>query len=203
MSPQNTGFEGDDFEGHRYDGLYEGYVVDRDDPDGDGRVRVCVPGIIDERSAWARPRGGGSKFWGFVAVPPKDADVLVQFINGDIDRPTYEPFDFGTKGGVREMFPEHEHPDVIVAGFGPFRIVIDLREDAEQGIAPTFTVKQVATKTDESETDTAWFQLSENSAWVHGESAAAVDSGAITSVDSAGDVQIKRRKVMPGTKVIP
>lgn len=193
-----TGFEGDGFDGMLYHGIYEGKVVDRDDPDLDGRVRVQIPGLIDERSAWARPKGGGSSKWGMVGVPPLDTDVLVQFVNGNIDKPVYEPFDFGVPGGVREMFPEHTHPDVIVAGFGPFRMVIDLQD----GAPPTLMIKQVAETSNGEETDTAWFQLSENSVQVHGDSAAELHSGGIASVDSEGDVQIKTRKVIPTSRPI-
>jgi len=188
-----SGFEGDQFEGQRYFGVYEGRVVDRDDPDLNGRIRIQIPGLIDERSAWARPRGGGSKNWGMVKVPPLHSDVLVQFINGNIDRPIYEPFDYGVPEAGREMFPEHDHPDVIVAGFGPFRLVIDLKE----GVEPSLMVKQVAQLADGSETDTAWFLISENSVQSHGDSAAELHSGGITSVDSEGDVQVKGRKMMP------
>lgn len=202
MSQKNTGFDGDDFGGQKYYGLYEGKVVDRDDPDGDGRVRVQIPGLIDERSAWARPKGGGSKHWGFVRVPPLDADVLVQFVNGDIDRPVYEPYDYGTKNGEREMFPEHEDPDVIVGGFGPFRVVVDLREDEAAGLVPSLTIKQVAINTKGQETDSAWVQITENSVQVYGDSAVEVGSGAITNIDSGGDVQVKGRKLMPTSRPV-
>jgi len=199
---KNSGFEGDDFQGDPHYGLYMGTVIDREDPDGDGRVRVQIPGLIDEKSAWAKPKGGGSALWGFVRVPPKGADVYVQFINGDLERPVYEPADYGTKDGEREMFPEHESPDVIVGGYGPFRIVIDLRENEETGLKPSLLVKQVATLKDGSETDTAWFRLSENSAQMHGDSAAQIESGALTDIDSDGDVQIRHRKVMPASRPI-
>lgn len=199
---QNTGFDGDDFGGVRHLGLYMGKVVDRSDPDGNGRVRVQILGLIDERSAWAIPKGGGSPLRGIVAVPPIDADVYVQFINGDIEHPVYEPADFGVRDDVREMFPEHEDPDVIVAGFGPFRVVIDLREDEDAGLVPTLTLKQVATLSNGLETDTAWIQISENSIQVRGDAAVQVTSGAMTDIDSDGDIQIKRRKVMPASRPI-
>lgn len=199
----NTGFDGDSFGGERYFGLYMGQVVDRNDPDGDARIRVRIPGMIDDRSAWARPKGGGSPLWGFVAVPPLEADVYIQFVNGDIDVPVYEPADWGVRNSVKELFPEFEHPDVIVAGFGPFRMVIDLRTDEAAGLEPYLKVKQVATLADGSETDTAWFTLGGNSAGVHGDSVAQVSSGALTDVTSnGGDVQVRDRKVMPADRPI-
>ncbi|MEN6368464.1 MAG: phage baseplate assembly protein V [Thermotogota bacterium] len=197
---ENTGFKGDEHRGKRLDGLYMGRVVDRTDPDGNGRIRVEIPGVIDGKSAWATPRGGGSPLWGFIAVPPLEADVYVQFINGDESRPVYEPADWGVRGSVREIFPEFEDPDVIVGGFGPFRIVIDLRDS--ETVKPSLRVKQVAKTKDGEETDTAWFVLSENSAGVHGDAAAQVSSGALTDIASDGDVQVKGRKVMPAGRPI-
>lgn len=197
----NTGFDGDDFGGKRHDGLFMGKVVDRDDPDGDGRIRVQIPGLIEEKSAWARPRGGGYSQWGVVKVPPLEADVYVQFVNGDINRPVYEPADYGTRDGKKEMFPEHESPDIVVAGFGPFRVVVDLRNDGET-LIPSLVIKQVATLPDGSETDTAWIRFSENAIQVRGDAAVQVTSGGITDIDSDGDVQVRRRKVMPASRPI-
>jgi len=202
MVADNTGFEGDGFGGKRYYGLYMGEVVERGDGDLRGRVRVNIPGLLDGTSAWAVPRGGGSSQWGFVAVPPIGADVYVQFINGDINRPRYEPADYGIRDGKPEMFPEHDDPDVIVGGFGPFRVVIDLRSDEETGVAPSLVIKQVATLSNGSETDTAWVRLSENSVQAYGDSAAQVTSGALTDIDSEGDIQVKGRKIMPQTRPI-
>lgn len=208
MAPGHTGFDGDGLRGQRFDGLYMGKVVDRNDPDGRGRIRVQIPGVIDEQSAWAVPKGGGSPRWGVVWVPPLDADVYVQFINGDQEHPVYEPADYGIRDGKPEVFPEYEDPDVIVAGFGPFRLVIDLREDTEAGVAPSLTLKMVATiGADEQgqggeETDTAWIRIGENSVQVRADAAVQVTSGAITDIDSDGDVQVRRRKVMPASRPI-
>jgi len=202
MAGDNTGFDGDSFHGKRLDGLYMGRVVDRDDPDGNARIRVEIPGIIDGQSAWATPKGGGSPFAGFVRVPPLEADVYVQFLNGDQERPVYEPADWGVREGVRELFPEFEDPDVIVAGFGPFRLVIDLRENAETDQVPSLTLKMVAALGNDTETDTAWIRMSENSIQVRADSAVQVTSGGLTDLDSDGDIQVRRRKVMPASRPI-
>ena len=203
MPGGGSGFDGDEFGGMRYHGLYMGKVVNREDPNGDGRVRVQIPGLIDDASAWAKPKGMGYIKWGAIRVPPLEADVYVQFLNGELDQPVYEPADAGTRGqeGEREMFPEFEHPDIIVAGFGPFRLVIDTRDDPDAGLVPSLRIKQVASL-ESGETDTAWFELRENSAQMRGDSVAQVTSGALTDIDSDGDVQVKRRKVMPTEKPI-
>ena len=59
-------------------GMYVGYVTKRDDEEQLGRVRVCIPGVLEPESAWAWPlgtSGGGSKDRGFFAVPEEGAEV--------------------------------------------------------------------------------------------------------------------------------
>ena len=56
----------DDLRAHdtRLLGLYVGYVTHRRDPERLGRVRVCIPGVLEPHSAWAWPlgtAGGGFK----------------------------------------------------------------------------------------------------------------------------------------------
>lgn len=83
----------DDFQLHdtRLPGMYVGYVTTRDDPEQLGRVRVCIPGVLEPESAWAWPLGtlgGGSRNRGFFAVPEQGAEVAVFFNQGDVDAPT-------------------------------------------------------------------------------------------------------------------
>ena len=69
----------------RYPGLYIGEVVDREDPEGIGRVRVRIPGLVEPASNWAFPLGtvgGGSDRRGFYSVPEKGAEVGVLFTTG-------------------------------------------------------------------------------------------------------------------------
>lgn len=79
--------------------LYDGVVIDRSDPLKIGRVRVRIPGLIDE-SDWAFPlsmgRGDGVGFW---HVPKVGADVGVWFLGGDHDRPFYVPGHHIAPGG--------------------------------------------------------------------------------------------------------
>ena len=77
----------DDLEQPRHYGLHIGYVTDRNDPEQLGRVRVCVPGLLEPHSGWAWPlgtSGGGSKNRGFFAVPEVNAEVAVWFNQGDL-----------------------------------------------------------------------------------------------------------------------
>ena len=70
-------------------GVVEAIVVDNKDPDGYGRIQVQFPWLGDETmSAWARmtfPMSG--KSMGFVIYPEVDDEVLIDFINGNVNEP--------------------------------------------------------------------------------------------------------------------
>jgi hypothetical protein len=89
-----------------------------------GRVKVKIPGTIDE-SAWAWPLGfGGSAMWGRNEVPPIGALVAIFTIKGNKDRLYYIP----GSHAEGQTFPEFVHPDITVAGDKNFRFVHDRRE---------------------------------------------------------------------------
>ena len=119
----------DDTEKHdsRLVGLYMGYVTHRDDPEGLGRVRFCIPGLIEPHGPWAWPLGtggGGSKNSGLFAVPEVGAEVAVFFNQGDIDEPHYLSAHWGKPGGTSEV-PEEAQvnpPDNRVLATETFRI---------------------------------------------------------------------------------
>jgi len=76
----------------KYWGKYRGFVSDPDDPEKRGRVRLLVPSVLGETvSQWAEPAFpyGGGKGFGWVAVPPKDSAVFVEFIEGDASAPVW------------------------------------------------------------------------------------------------------------------
>jgi hypothetical protein len=200
-----TGFEGDRRNvGEQLPLLYLGTVIERQDPDDRGRVRVRIPGVM-ERSPWAIPRGGGSSNEGAVSVPPLNADVFVQFVNGDPDVPVYERADFGVVNEQNETFPEHTDPDIHVFGIGPFRIVVDNRtgEDADSRTVRAKLVKTVVTSGNVTEEqDIAWIEISEeNSIHIYASSAVGIEAGAIVDID-APTVQVKKRKVGSTTRPI-
>jgi hypothetical protein len=89
----------------RYFGVYEGTVIETEDPSGKWRVRLSIPGIAD-KSAWAKPfgtlGGGGPQRGGWV-VPDVGADVYVVFLNGDPERPLYAPAGFSDAPDGSEM----------------------------------------------------------------------------------------------------
>jgi len=76
----------------KYWGKYRGSVTDTDDPDNRGRIKVLVPSVFgDNESQWAEPAFpyGGGKGFGWIAVPPVDSAVLVEFIEGDASAPVW------------------------------------------------------------------------------------------------------------------
>jgi uncharacterized protein involved in type VI secretion and phage assembly len=111
-------------------GLHIGYVTDRDDPEQLGRVRVCIPGLIEPHSAWAWPlgtSGGGSQDRGFFAVPEKGAEVGVLFKCGDLDAPYFLAGHWGKPNGQSEVPVEARKspPDNRVFATETFRIELD------------------------------------------------------------------------------
>lgn len=125
----------DDIGAHdtRLPGMYVGYVTDRKDPEGLGRVRVCIPGVLEPNSAWAWPLGtcgGGFKDRGFFAVPEEGAEVAVFFNQGDVDAPYYLSAHWGKPGGESEVPEEAQKdpPDNRVFATPTFRIELDESE---------------------------------------------------------------------------
>lgn len=111
-------------------GLHIGYVTDRKDPERLGRIRLCIPGLIEPESAWAFPlgtSGGGSKDSGFFAIPEAGAEVGVFFQMADITAPYYLAGHWGRPNGDSEV-PEEargETPDNRVISTRSFRIELD------------------------------------------------------------------------------
>ncbi len=125
----------DDIETHdtRLLGMYLGYVTQRDDPEQLGRVRICIPGVLEPESAWAWPLGtcgGGSKNRGLFAVPEQGAEVAVFFNQGNVDAPHYLAAHWGKPGGESEL-PEEARktpPDNHVLATETFRVELDESE---------------------------------------------------------------------------
>jgi|GEM_PF-1089030 len=194
--PEGSSFGEDNFDEHKLVGLYAGIIIDRDDPEGLARVRVQIPGVIDE-SAWCLPKGSGAPQYGANNVPPMGADVYIQFVNGNIDRPVYEPGWPGKPAEGAETFPEFEDPDVAVFGIGPFRLVIDNREDQETAVAKM--VRDV-NGTEESMVEFT-LEKATNSLKIFVQTALLLEAGGLIDID-ANQVQIRQRVVLPTNRPI-
>jgi uncharacterized protein involved in type VI secretion and phage assembly len=115
-------------------GLYVGYVTHRDDPEGLGRIRCSIPGLVEPHSAWAWPlgtSGGGSKDCGIFAVPEVGAEVGILFNQGDVDAPYYLTAHWGRPDGASEVPAEAQKspPDNRVITSPTFRIELDESRD--------------------------------------------------------------------------
>jgi uncharacterized protein involved in type VI secretion and phage assembly len=111
-------------------GLYVGYVTHRDDPEGLGRVRVCIPGLVEPHGPWAWPLGtvgGGSRNRGFFAVPELGAEVGVLFHQGNVQAPYYLCGHWGKPDRHSEVPQEAQvfPPENRVFATETFRIEID------------------------------------------------------------------------------
>ena len=118
-------------------GMYVGYVTHRRDPDRLGRVRVCIPGVVEPHSAWAWPlgtAGGGFKDRGLFAVPEEGAEVAVFFNQGNVEAPYYLAAHWGKPNGESEVPEEAQKtpPDNRVFATQTFRIELDESKDSRK-----------------------------------------------------------------------
>lgn len=73
-------------------GKYRGIVTDNQDPEKRGRLKLLIPSVLtDQISDWALPcmPYGGSPDQGMFMVPEIDAQLWVEFEEGDINRPIW------------------------------------------------------------------------------------------------------------------
>ena len=84
-------------------GLYDGTVIDIDDPLNLRRVRAELPGMGPTVWAFPRTQGGGGAQQGGHVLPAVGSTVLVQFLHGDRRRPVYEGGWWGTGEAPREL----------------------------------------------------------------------------------------------------
>jgi uncharacterized protein involved in type VI secretion and phage assembly len=183
----------------RYPGLYIGEVVDRDDPEGLGRVRVRIPGLVEPSSAWAFPLGtlgGGSDRRGFFSVPEKGAECGVLFSQGDVDHPYYLCGHWGKPDGQAEVpepargLPKEEAPQIRAFETGRFLFVFDDREGKE-----ALVVKD-KTSGDQIEFDGVGMGIT-----IKATSALLLKADGVVNIEGAS-VQINGRLVLPGPKPI-
>ena len=195
--------------------VYEGTVFDRNDPKKVGRVRVEIPGLMDNpASGWAWPigmPGGGSKQQGMKWVPKLGAEVVVWFKQGDPDAPRYMTSMWGddtaegsevpgnaqkitqdieTGETITEALSVPDAPDVHVFETNDFRVYIDEREGSRGFIL------QHKLTLDFVEYDAEVF------GWqIKGTSALIIDVDGLCSI-TAGQLQLQNRLVRTTTEKI-
>lgn len=190
-------FADDEDIGGRLYGLYEGFVFDNQDEEKRGRIRVVLPGLIDEpATAWADPKGATGRNRGAYRVPEIGAPVFVQFVNGEPDRPVWEagPFHHDEAGSCvptdAAAIDEGELDKVQTYETDRWVITLDDREDQ-----PLLVVR------DKVSGDLLEFDGKKNGVTISGSFAVRVTSKVVIDLD-APLVQIKGRQVLPTKKPI-
>lgn len=121
--------------------LYQGVVTNNADPEGLGRVRIQIPGVIEPETDWAFPTGtfaGGGPQRGAHAVPDVGAMVDVMFVVGDPQFPKWMASHWGVRPDTGSEMPQDakdagaDAHRLAYAQFGPFRFVVDERNDVLQ-----------------------------------------------------------------------
>ena len=171
-------------------GMYVGHVTDRKDPEQLGRVRVCVPGLLEPHSAWAWPLGtvgGGSKNRGFFAVPEEGAEVALFFNQGDVDQPYFLSAHWGKPNGESEVPEEAQKdpPDNRVLATETFRLELDETEGSRR-------LKITNKKTD----DYLEFDAEKNTITIQGTTAIRIKATGAISLD-ATHITIGGRVIRP------
>ena len=99
---------------HKYYGKYRGIVVNNNDPENLGRLKVKVPSLLgnDVVTGWAMPclPYGGAADQGFFFIPEVDAGVWVEFEAGDLEYPIWVGTFWSKPGGESEL-PKPNGPD--------------------------------------------------------------------------------------------
>jgi len=118
----------------RYYSIYAGEVVDNEDPEFVGRLKIIVPQIHDESPEnWAMPRGMfcGNGI-GFFCIPNKKDSVWVTFLNGDPDYPVWEYGWFGKGEMIKDAKNNGNKPTKMIwASTSGHRIEMDDKKGEE------------------------------------------------------------------------
>ena len=91
----------------RYFGKYRAFVVDNEDPEQLGRLKLTVPSVLGEEvvTGWAMPcvPYGGEANQGFFFIPEVGAGVWVEFEEGDLEFPIWVGTFWSKPGGTSEV----------------------------------------------------------------------------------------------------
>jgi uncharacterized protein involved in type VI secretion and phage assembly len=116
-------------------GKYRGFVVDNDDPQKRARLKVRVPSVLgDDESDWALPclPFGGGAGYGLFAVPEVDAQVWVEFEEGDIHRPLWVGTFWQAEADVPEEAKLSPPTTRVLRTPSGHLVQLDDKEDEEQ-----------------------------------------------------------------------
>lgn len=135
----------------KYFGKYRGYVHDNKDPEKRGRLKLMVPSVFGETPTnWAEPclPFGGLPDQGVYMIPEKDAQVFVEFEEGEAGNPIWtgtfwrQSGDIPTeadkeepwtrilktpKGHILQFDDEDENEQIVVKHSAGSSVVLDSR----------------------------------------------------------------------------
>lgn len=121
---------------HKYYGKYRGKVVDNEDPEKLGRLKLKVPSVFgkDVVTGWAMPclPYGGAGDQGFFAIPEKEAGVWVEFEGGDLEYPIWVGTYWSKPGGKTGLpDPENDPTSKILKTLQKHSIELKDKENEE------------------------------------------------------------------------
>ena len=117
-----------------YYSTYRAFVIDNNDPEHMGRVKVSVPMVFsnDTTGIWAFPNGlWGGKNYGIGLLPEIGDMVFVEFEHGDMDYPIWQHGGYA-KGEMPEVFNDPNNYGFITPHGN--EIVIEDGEDEDSGL---------------------------------------------------------------------
>lgn len=98
----------------RFYGKYRALVVDNQDPESLGRLKLQVPSVLGDEvvTGWATPcvPYGGAAGQGWLTLPDLGAGVWVEFEEGDLEFPIWVGTYWSRPGGDSEL-PRSNDPD--------------------------------------------------------------------------------------------
>lgn len=91
----------------RYFGKYRAFVIDNEDSEQLGRLKLTVPSVLGDKvvTGWAMPcvPYGGDAGQGFLFIPEVGAGVWVEFEEGDLEFPIWVGTFWSKPGGESEL----------------------------------------------------------------------------------------------------
>jgi uncharacterized protein involved in type VI secretion and phage assembly len=125
---------------NRYYGKYRAFVADNADPETLGRCKLTIPSVLGEtESVWALPAAvyGGAAGIGIIAVPPVGAQVLAEFLEGDISSPMWTGCFWRGSAPPPEAFTANPEPSAKVAATEAGHVLVFEDKAGEEAVTLT------------------------------------------------------------------
>lgn len=124
----------------KYYGKYRAFIYDNKDPEQRGRCKLIIPSVLGETvTDWALPAfayGGGADF-GWIAVPPNEAQVIAEFMEGDVSAPLWTGAFWRKTDEVPEAYKANTEPSAKVLRTESGHVLVFEDKDGEEVITLT------------------------------------------------------------------